>query len=75
MNRHPSFSRFTTAATTAAMATVIAFAVSTSLAIGTAAAGPPITLDPVTGAPSTPPDLKAALDALTAPVTMADASN
>jgi hypothetical protein len=71
MNRHQSFSRFTLAA----MATTVAVAVSTSLVIGSAAACPPITMDPVTGAPSTQSDLQAALDALTAPVTMADATH
>ena len=44
------------------------------LTIGSANACPEITMDPVTGTPTTQLDLQAALEALTEPVTFADAS-
>ena len=44
------------------------------LTIGSAAACPDVTMDPVTGTIATPPDLQAALDALPDPVIVAAAS-
>ena len=57
--------------------TAIAFLLATLLpaTIGNANACPEITMDPVNGSPSTQSDLQAALDALTGPVIIADASD